>query len=241
MDTGREWTRRSIEELIEAKLKKIKPSGGGSKAFFINSAKGSQGEVAEYGWGWLGHVVHNQVYDTGMTDQGVFDGESGQTLPVIGDPRTASSLHILCQRQCNMSSSDYDEIWIMSPLFHNIGGRGITYAWAYDYRNPKTLWVLNKGGDYDIGYQYGISNLFTWNVVTVNVLGHSVSVQYEYMEPSVKANYMAFQSKVANIKDAYLYVVLSNWNYDVDSMKAYIEHSNNVIITNVVDLDLDTV
>lgn len=241
MDTGREWTRRSIEELIEAKLKKIKPSGGGSQAFFINTANGSQGQSGEHVWSWGGHVIHNQVYDTGMTDDGSFDGVSGVTLPVNGDPRGASSLHCICYTQCDISSTAYDEMSIISPLFHNIGGRSITYAWAYDYRTPKTLWILNKGGDYDIGYQYGITNLFTWNFVSVSIRGTNVAVQYEYMDPSVKANYMALQSKVASIKDASLYLVLSNWNYDADSMKAYIKHSNNVDITNVVDLDLDTV
>lgn len=241
MDTGREWTRRSIEELIEAKLKKIKPSGGGSQAFFINKARGSQGEAGENIWSWDGHVIHNQVYDTGMTDDGSFDSVSGLTLPVIGDPRTSNSLHCICYTQCGISSSAYDEMSIISPLFYNIRGRVITYAWAYDYRNPKTLWILNKGGDYDIGTQYGISNLFDWNYASVSIRGASVSVQYVYMDPSVKANYMALQSKVASIKDSSLYLVLSNWNYDADSMKAYIKHSNNVIITNVVDLDLDTV
>ena len=244
MGTGRNWTRRSIEELIEERLKRIKltPSGSGN---LIVTRWDSFNDV---------YLIDRDVTQTDLKINGNYkDSRSGTDVsgdyqPVMSDGTTIRT-GVTCidisrgilTNQSSLSDLIRPTTSYESTLFIS---NTIKHAFAFQTTNPFKIYRLHFNGDYDLRNNYsGINYPIDTQTEYVTIAGSSWGIPYMRYNPNARQSLYNIGTRLTTLLSTYYSVLFLNGDLTDDQIIAFCKsiYQNGLFYNrtfNISDLDL---
>lgn len=248
MGTGRNWTRRSIEELIEERLKRIKltptvtPSGSGN---LIVTRWNEFNDT---------YLIDRDVTQTDLKINGNYkDSRSGTDVsgdyqPIMSDgtiTRTGvlaiNIMSGILTNQTSLSDLIYLTTAYESTLFTS---NAIKNAFAFQTTNPFKIYRLHYNNDYDLRNNYsGIDYPIDTQVESATIAGQSRSVQYMRYNPNARQSLYDIGTRLTTLLSTYYSVLFLNADLTDDQIIAFCKsiYLNGLFYNrtfNISDLDL---
>lgn len=248
MGTGRNWTRRSIEELIEERLKRIKltptvtPSGSGNLIVTRWDAFNDT------------YLIDRDVTQTDLKINGNYkDSRNGTDVssdyqPVMSDG-TITRTGVKC---INISSGILTNQSSLSDLIRPTTAyettmflsNSIKNAFAFQTTNPFKIYRLHYNGDYDLRNNYSNINYpIDTNTEYVTIAGSSWGIPYMRYNPLARQSLYDIGTRLTTLLSTYYAVLFTNADLTDDQIIAFCKstYQNGLFYNrtfNISDLDL---